>query len=132
MNLDPLLNAPFVLQLHVALACCAVLLAIPIFSMKRGTPLHKALGRLWVGSMALVALSSFFIFELRLIGPFSPIHLLSVYVLVQLYLSIRAVRRGDIRRHQQTMKSMSFWGLVVAGAFTFMPGRTMHTLLSGG
>lgn len=132
MTLSPMLNAPFALQLHVAVALCTIALTIAIFSLRRGTRLHKTLGRIWVTAMATVALSSFLIFELRLIGPFSPIHLLSFYVLWNLVQSIRAVRRGDIQRHQTTMKSMTFWGLIVAGAFTILPGRTIHTMLSGG
>ena len=130
--MNPFSELSLVLQTHIALALCAILLTIAISTFRRGTSLHKVLGRIWVAAMAVVALTSFFIHELRLIGPFSPIHLLSVYVLWNLIQSIRAVRRGDIAQHQRTMKSMTFWGLIVAGALTLFPGRTLHNMILGG
>ncbi|MFK7836571.1 MAG: DUF2306 domain-containing protein [Sulfitobacter sp.] len=132
MRLDPLLNASPVIQFHTALAVAAIALTLAIFSLRRGTRLHKSLGRIWVVAMALVAISSFGISQLRMIGPLSPIHLLSVYVLVQLFFAIRAARQGDIARHQSIMRGMVWGALVVAGAFTFLPGRTLFEVISGG
>lgn len=132
MTLQPLRDAGPIIQIHAGMALAAILLTITIFTVRRGTPLHKSLGRIWVATMALVALSSFWITNLRLIGPFSPIHLLSVYVLFQLVIAIRAARQGDIAKHRSTMKGMVFWGLVVAGSFTFFPGRTMYQVVLGG
>lgn len=132
MTLDPLLNASPVIQLHTGLAFLAIGLTVGIFTLKRGTRLHKVLGRAWVAAMALVALSSFWIFDLKLIGPFSPIHFLSVYTLVNLFLAVQAARRGDIPQHQRIMKQMAFTALGVAGAFTLLPGRTMHAVFLGG
>ncbi|MDF1726617.1 MAG: DUF2306 domain-containing protein [Sulfitobacter sp.] len=132
MTLDPLLTAGTAVQIHTALALFAVLLTIAIFAVRRGTPLHRGLGRLWVAMMAVVAISSFWINEFRMVGPFSPIHLISIFVLVQLYFAVRAARRGDIRQHRRTMKSMVFGALILAGGFTLLPGRRMFEVLAGG
>ncbi|MEP5730593.1 MAG: DUF2306 domain-containing protein [Sulfitobacter sp.] len=132
MTFDPILNASPVIQLHTAFALAAVLLTFAIFRLERGTRIHKTLGRIWVLSMALVALSSFWISEIQILGRFSPIHLLSVFVLVQLFFAVRAARRGDIQRHRRIMRGMVWGALVVAGAFTFLPGRTMFQIISGG
>lgn len=132
MTFQPLRDAGPVVQIHTFMALAAILLTIAIFTARRGTTLHKALGRVWVGAMALVALSSFWIVELRVLGPFSPIHLLSVYVLLQLYVAVRAARQGDIGKHQSAMKGMVFGALILAGAFTFFPGRTMYRVFLGG
>ena len=132
MTLQPLRDAGPIVQIHAGMALAAVLLTLAIFTLRRGTSLHKGLGRIWVAAMAVVALSSFWITELRMLGPFSPIHLLSIYVLFQLVIGIRAARQGDIARHRAAMKGMAFWGLVVAGAFTFFPGRTMYQVVLGG
>lgn len=132
MTLHPLLNATPIIQLHTALAILAVALTCAIFSIRRGTPAHRSLGWCWVLSMGGVALSSFWIFEIRLIGPFSPIHLLSVLVLVLLFSAVRAARTGKLQRHRKIMHGLVFGALIGAGAFTFLPGRTMYQVVLGG
>lgn len=132
MNFAPLTTAAIAVQIHACLAFFAVALTITIFSIPRGSRLHRWLGWTWVLMMAGVALSSFWIFEIRLIGPFSPIHLLSAYVLVQLVFAVRAARAGRIQEHRKSMKGMVFGALVVAGAFTFLPGRVMYQVVLGG
>ena len=76
--------------------------------------------------MAIVAFSGFFIHVLKLVGPFSPIHLLSALTLASLWYAIRAARRGDIKWHRQTMVA-----LILTGFFTFWPGRVMYQVVTG-
>jgi uncharacterized membrane protein len=104
----------------------AVQLAAP-----KGTIPHRLFGWLWAGLMLAVIISSFFIHEIRLWGIWSPIHLLSVFTLVMLPLAVLAARRHDVRRHQRTMTGLFAGALVVAGIFTFLPGRIMHSLVFG-
>ncbi|MBZ9799284.1 DUF2306 domain-containing protein [Mesorhizobium sp. ES1-4] len=79
MSLAPLFHASLLIQLHALAAIASILLGAVQLWRTKGDRLHQALGRVWVGLMALVALSSFFIWTIRLWGPFSPIHLLSVF-----------------------------------------------------
>lgn len=132
MTLAPLLRADPIVQIHAIAAMLALGIAVLMFTLPRGTPLHKRMGRVWVASMAVTALSSFGIWGFRLIGPFSPIHLLSAYVLYGLVGAVRAARQGRIAEHQAIMKSIVFWGLIVAGAFTFIPGRIMFSVVGDG
>lgn len=81
--------------------------------------------------MLVVALSSFWIHEIRLVGPWSPIHLLSIFALAMLVLGVMAARAHNVRRHRITMASIFFGALVIAGLFTFMPGRIMHAVVFG-
>ncbi|MFK7878498.1 MAG: DUF2306 domain-containing protein [Roseobacter sp.] len=92
---------------------------------------HRWIGYLWVTLMGLVALSSFWIQDIRQLGPFSFIHILSVVVLVNLYFAIRAARRGDVASHRSSMRWLFFAALVGAGVFTLLPGRAMHLVLFG-
>ena len=128
MNITPVLNAPFVIQLHLLAALLALGLGAVQLAAAKGTPDHRRLGYLWVGMMAVVAISSFFIFELRLWGPFSPIHLLSLFTLASLYLAVQAARNHNIKRHQLMMRALYIFALLLTGAFTFLPGRLMHQL----
>ena len=81
--------------------------------------------------MAFVAVSGFFIHALKMVGPFSPIHLLSAFTLACLWYAIRAARRRDIRRHRQTMVALFWMALILTGVFTFWPGRVMHQVVTG-
>lgn len=121
-----------IIQVHAVLAGAAILLGGFQLIMPKGTTLHRSLGYLWVGGMALVALSSFAIHELRLVGPFSPIHLLSIFVLYALFKAIKAARRGDIRQHKRGMILLYILGLLITGGFTLLPGRLMYQVLFGG
>lgn len=81
--------------------------------------------------MAGLGLSSFGIHEVRLIGPFSPIHLLSVFTLVMLVRAIQQARAGQIRAHARSMRLTFYLALVGAGLFTLLPGRVMHEVVFG-
>jgi uncharacterized membrane protein len=82
--------------------------------------------------MAVIALSSFFIHEIKMVGPFSPIHLLSIFTLVMLPLAVLHARRHNVKMHRGAMIGIFVGALVIAGAFTFVPGRIMHAVAFGG
>lgn len=107
-------------------------LGIVQFTIARGTNLHRVIGWIWVTLMMLVALTSFFIHEIRRRGSFSWIHLLSLLVIVRLPSVVMAARRGNIARHRMGTVLMFVGALVVAGAFMFLPDRIIHRVLFGG
>ncbi len=132
MNLTPVLTAPVAIQLHAFTALALIPLTITLFVIRRGSPLHKSLGWSWISGMTLVAVSSFWVHEIRLVGGFSPIHLLSIVSLATMAGAILAIRRRNIRRHRVAMLSLVWGALVSAGAFTLLPGRIMHDVILGG
>ncbi|TGN90141.1 DUF2306 domain-containing protein [Bradyrhizobium yuanmingense] len=131
MGLGPLLAAAPAIPLHAFAAMAAFVLGIVQLIAPKGTLPHRTLGWVWVALMLVVALSSFWIHEIRLVGPWSPIHLLSIFSLAMLVLGVTAARAHNVRRHKITMISIFFGALVIAGLFTFMPGRLMHTVVFG-
>ena len=132
MNLVPLTNAPVAIQLHAYAALAAFALGIIQLAAPKGTIPHRALGYLWVSLMLVVAISAFWIHEIRLWGPWSPIHLLAIYTLAMLPLGVYFARGHNVRGHQRTMLGLFFGALIIAGAFTFVPGRIMHKVVFGG
>lgn len=114
---------------HVATVVPAAFLGAWLLAAPKGTKRHRRLGRLWIGLMAATSLSTFFIHEIRLVGDFSPIHLISAYVLASCVLAVRAARRRNIAAHRSHVAGMYLGGIVIAGAFTFLPGRIMHDSL---
>ena len=128
----PLLTAPVHIQIHAAAAGLALILGPVALYGRPGGGLHKATGYVWVGAMAVTAISSFLIHDFGLIGPVSPIHLLSVLALWSLWTGLRQALAGRIRAHRLTMQSLYWRGLIVAGVFNFLPGRSMNRVFLDG
>lgn len=131
MSLAPLLSASPAIQLHAFAAMAAFVLALVQFAAPKGTLPHRTLGWIWVALMTIVGMSAFFIHEIRLWGPWSPIHFLAIYVLAGLTFAIRAARRHNVGAHKKHMIGIFVGGLLIAGAFTFLPGRIMHRVITG-
>ncbi|ACA16572.1 membrane protein-like protein [Methylobacterium sp. 4-46] len=129
MTLHPLLTASPLIQIHAAAALAALGLGAAQLVLPRGGARHRGLGWVWVGLMALVALSSFGIWQVRQFGPFGWIHGLSAATLASLVAAVAHARRGRIAAHRLTMTSLFAGGLVVTGLFTLLPGRIMHRVL---
>ena len=131
MSLAPLLNASPTIQIHAFAAMAALAIGVVQLSAPKGTLPHRAVGAVWVLLMFVVCISSFFIHTIRLWGPWSPIHLLSIFTLGSLPLAVWYAHRHDVPHHRLAMISIFVGGLVIAGLFTFVPGRIMHAVLFG-
>jgi uncharacterized membrane protein len=129
-NLALIAAAPPVIQLHIAGAMTAFVIGCVLLAGVKGTGLHKRLGWTWVIAMALTAISSLFIKTLHP-GHFSFIHLLSGWTLIALPMAIFAVKRRNVRLHRRAMTGMFVGGLLIAGLFTFIPGRLMWNVFLG-
>lgn len=131
MTLDPILTAPTVIQIHVAAAVFALMIGPFSIWRKRRDRIHKTLGYIWISSMFMLATSAWFINEIRLIGPFSPIHGFSLLTYYGLWEAISHVRARRFEAHGKTMKNLYFLALGVTGLFTLLPGRRMNDVLFG-
>ncbi|HEY1432398.1 MAG TPA: DUF2306 domain-containing protein, partial [Stellaceae bacterium] len=103
MTLWPLLDAPSTIQIHAFTAITAFAVGLVQLTAPKGTIPHRLVGWSWVLLMLTVAVSSLFIHKIRLWGPWSPIHLLSILVLATLPLAVMHARRHDIARHRTAM-----------------------------
>ena len=131
MSLVPLLDAQPAIPLHAIAAMTAFVLGSVQLAAPKGTLPHRTLGWIWVALMVTVAASSFWIHQIRLIGVWSPIHLLSIFTLVMLPLAVWRAHRHDVANHRRIMILMFLGALVIAGLFTLLPGRIMHAVVFG-
>ena len=131
MSLSPLLNAAPAIPVHAFAAMMAFVLGAVQLAAPKGTLPHRTLGWIWVAVMAIVAGSSFWIHQIRLVGPWSPIHLLSIFTLVMLPLGVWMAHRHRVADHRRIMILMFSGALVIAGLFTLLPGRIMHAVVFG-
>lgn len=128
MSLAPLLDAAPAIPLHAVAAMAAFVLGIIQLAAPKDTLPHRTVGWIWVALMGVVAASSFWIHQ---IGPFSPIHLLSIFTLVMLPLAVWRAHTHRVTDHRRIMILLFTGALVVAGLFTLVPGRTMHQVFFG-
>ncbi|MBR0848265.1 DUF2306 domain-containing protein [Bradyrhizobium diazoefficiens] len=131
MSLAPLLEADPAIPLHAFAAMAAVVLGLVQFAAPKGTLPHRTIGWIWVVLMIVVAVSSFWINKIRLVGPLGPIHLLSIFALVMLPLAVWRAHTHRVAAHRRIMILMFAGALVVAGLFTLVPGRIMHRVVFG-
>ena len=102
--------------------------------IKKGTSFHKQAGRIYM--ILMLATGVVTLFMPAQVGPaalnhFGFIHLFSLLVLYSVPAAYFAAVAGRIRIHQANMVGVYVGGILIAGAFTFMPGRLLHTWLTG-
>jgi len=131
MSFAPLLDAAPAIPVHAFAAMTAFMLGVVQLAAPKGTLPHRTLGWIWVCLMLAVAISSFWIHEIRLVGPWSPIHLLSIFVLITVPLAVWKAHRHQVTDHRRIMISIFSGALVIAGLFTLLPGRIMHAVVFG-
>ena len=129
-DLALLRRQPPVVLAHLATALFAFGLGTVMMVAPKGTLPHRTLGWIWVALMMTVAGSSLFIHGINKNG-FSAIHILSAWVLFIVPVAVFSARRHNVRMHRRAMMGTFYLGLIIAGAFTFMPGRLMWNLFLG-
>lgn len=115
---------PITVWFHIATIATALILTPIMLNRRRGDPLHRQLGWLWVASMFLTALVSL---DIRLInrGGFSVIHILSVWTLIQVAVIVWSARTHNVARHRSAVRGMVLGALLIAGFFTFPFNRLL-------
>jgi uncharacterized membrane protein len=123
-------HASLAIRIHLAAVLAAFVIGTVLMLGRKGRTLHKLLGWSFSGLMTVTAASSLFIHVLNPRG-FSVLHLFSGWTLIVLPFAILAARRHRARAHARAMTSLYLGGLVVAGLFTFVPGRLMWQVFFG-
>jgi uncharacterized membrane protein len=98
VTLAPLLSASPAIKLHAFAAMAAFALGVVQLSGPKGTHVHRTIGWLWVMLMLVISISAFWIHELRLWGPWSPIHLLAIFTHAMLPVGVLHARRHHVAR----------------------------------
>ena len=118
-----------IIYIHATLALLAVPLGLYILLTRKGTKLHRMLGRIWVTLLIMVSLTAIFIQVINQ-GQYSLIHLLIPWTIGSLIYSIWSIRKfkktkieGYKLSHMYSMIGVYVGALLIAGAFTLMPGR---------
>ena len=131
------MNEMLTIYVHAFFALLAVPVGLYIFLTKKGTANHKFVGRFWVIILMIVSVTAIFIQEINP-GEYSLIHLLIPWTIGSLIYSIWNIRKYKETKlprhkhaHMYSMIGVYIGALIVAGAFTLMPGRFFHNILFG-
>lgn len=131
MTFDPFIYAPVYIQIHAAAAFYALVIGPIALHRQRRDFWHKVVGYSWILSMVVAAVSSFWIHSFGLIGPFSPLHLLAILVLVSVAQAIYYAIKGRFAAHKAVVTNLYYRGLIIAGLFNFLPGRSSNRAVFG-
>ena len=137
MHFEILDRLPVEILIHLFAALGAFFIGAYQLLRKKGTKHHKQVGWLWFALMLITATSAIFIRGFEGTGMptfygFSPIHLLVILTLYLIPKAIIEIRRGNVKAHARAVQGLYLGGMVVAGLFTFMPGRVMWHIFFGG
>lgn len=120
-------------KLPIIIHVAAVLPTIPLggwlLLARKGTALHKQLGKIWLALMLITATSAIFI---QTSGSFSWIHLFVPLTFHAAWKVMTTARKGDIKAHKNHLVRTYLLALMIPGIAAFLaPGRLMHVLLVG-
>jgi len=120
-------------KLPVIIHVAAVLPTIPLggwlLLAKKGTAMHKQLGKLWLVLMLITATTAIFI---QTSGSFSWIHLFVPLTFHAAWKVMATARAGNIRAHKNHLVRTYLLALMIPGIAAFAaPGRLMNVMLLG-
>jgi uncharacterized membrane protein len=117
---------------HLATVLPAFVIGTYLLIRRKGSPLHRLLGKIFMILMMTTALIT--LFMPAVVGPtlfnhFGFIHIFSVLTIQGVPKAYFAAKRHDVITHRNNMIGLYIGGLLIAGAFAFMPGRLLHRWL---
>ncbi len=119
---------------HLATIVPAFIIASYLLFTRKGTNTHRMLGRIYMILMLVTATIALFMpaeVGPRFFNHFGFIHLFCLLVFYLVPSAYFAIKKGNIEQHKGKMIGLYVGGLIIAGSFTFMPGRLLHGWIIG-
>ena len=120
------------MYLHLFTVVPCVFIGGTLLIIRKGTSFHKIAGRIYMLLMLFTAVVTLFMPALvgpRVLNHFGWIHLFSFLTIYTVPTAYIAIKKGNVRSHKRKMIILYFGALIIAGGFTLVPGRYLHTLL---
>lgn len=113
--------------IHVSTVLPAIPMGAYLLLTRKGTALHKQLGKIWVALMVITATSAIFI---QSSGSFSLIHIFVPMTLIGSWQIVSSARKGHIQKHKKHIINMYLGALMIPGIVAFsLSGRLMNVWL---
>ncbi|MEP4485565.1 DUF2306 domain-containing protein [Marinobacter alexandrii] len=120
--------------LHLGTVIPCALIGAFLLARPKGSALHRGLGKVYMSLMMITAIITLFMTNQvgpSFLGHFGFIHLFSILTISSVPGALIAIRNGQIKRHQRIMWSLYIGAILIAGGFTFVPGRYLHGVIFG-
>ncbi|MGB5983092.1 MAG: DUF2306 domain-containing protein [Nonlabens sp.] len=124
----------YLMYAHLITVIPCVFLGAYLLLFRKGTPLHRFLGKTYMLLMLTTAIITIFLPAAvgpQLFGHFGWIHLFTVLTLWTVPTAFIAIKNGKVKKHQRKMVLLYIGALIIAGGFTFVPGRYMQEVFFG-
>jgi uncharacterized membrane protein len=122
------------MYMHLATVVPSFIIGTVILFIKKGTNIHKKAGRIYMVLMLITAIITLFMQAQvgpRLFNHFGWIHSFSFLTIYTVPTAYIAVKKGNIKSHKRKMILLYFGAIIIAGGFTFFPGRYLNELFFG-
>ena len=119
---------------HLATIVPAFIIASYLLVTRKGTKTHRLLGKVYMLLMLMTACIALFMSAEvgpTLLNHFGVIHLFCLLVFYSVSSAYLSIKKGNIKKHKSSMVGLYVGGLLIAGAFTLMPGRLLHGWIFG-
>ena len=124
----------FLMYAHLLTVVPCVFIGAYVLMVKKGTPVHRVLGKIYMVLMLVTATITLFMPAMvgpQLLNHFGWIHLFSFLTIWTVPTAYTAIKKGNVRSHQRKMMLLYCGAIIIAGGFTFAPGRYLHELFFG-
>jgi len=119
---------------HLATVIPCFIIGTVLLLIKKGTPTHKIFGRIYMVLMMITAGITLFMpahVGPRILNHFGWIHSFSFLTLYTVPTAYTAIKNGNIKAHKRKMILLYFGAIIIAGGFTFVPGRYLYEVFFG-
>jgi len=119
------------MYLHLATVVPCFVIGTILLLIKKGTKIHKFWGRIYMVLMMFTAIVTLFMpahVGPRLFNHLGYLHAFSFLTIYTVPTAYLAIKRGDVKAHKTKMILLYFGAIIIAGGFTFVPGRYLHQL----
>lgn len=119
---------------HLATVIPCVFIGGFLLLIKKGTKIHKYLGRVYMVLMLITAVITLFMPAKvggSVLNHFGWIHLFSFLTIYTIPTAYLAIKKGKVKTHKRKMILLYLGAILIAGAFTFTPGRYLHEVFFG-
>lgn len=122
------------LLLHLFTILPCFVIGTMVLIVKKGTTFHVYCGRVFMILMLFTAVVT--LFMPAQVGPvlfnhFGLLHSFSFLTLYSVPTAYIAIKAGNVKVHKRKMILLYFGAILIAGGFTFYPGRYLHQLFFG-
>ncbi|MCB0747574.1 MAG: DUF2306 domain-containing protein [Ignavibacteriae bacterium] len=119
------------MYLHLGTVVPSFIIGTILLVIKKGNKTHVNLGRVYMILMMITAIIT--LFMPAQVGPtvlnhFGWIHSFSFLTIYTVPTAYVAIKKGNVKAHKRKMILLYFGAIILAGGFTFMPGRYLHDL----